>query len=200
MAKSYEGLLAVADLDDVREALGQAETHGLIARIAAARTAVVPTETYGGAADIESTAEEISGICRCEVLAHRVYDSDVLTMYVYRDGLRVHRYVSEIGALGEVFEDHDGVMKIEVDGVVYRESDPARPKGPIGADPQAFLPFAFGEARSEAITAALASDGYAGNAEGRHRDFLRALELDSVLLREAYDHLDASEVIGAIYV
>jgi hypothetical protein len=200
MGTSYEGLLAVADLGEVREALVRSGGHGLLASVAAARTALVPTETYGGVADIESTAEDISRECRCGVLAHGVYDSDVLTLWVYRDGTRVHRYVSEAGALGEVFEDRDGLMKVKVDGVVYAESDPARPSGPIGADPREFLPFAFGRAGVDQVAAALTGDGYGGDAEGRHCAFLRALNLDSVLLREAYDHLDPSEVEGAVRV
>lgn len=200
MGTSYEGLLAVADLEEVRGAAIRTGLHALLGRLAAARTALVPTETYGGVADIESIAEELSRECGCGVLAHGVYDSDVLTLWVYRDGERVHRYVSEVGALGEVYEDHDGLMKVELDGVVYLESDPGRPSGPVGADPEAFLPFASGGADAEAITAALASGGYGGDAEGRHRALLRALNLDSALLREAYEFLGPDEVGGAVLV
>ena len=194
MGKSYEGLLAASGLDEVRQALAATGEHGLLASVAANLTVLAPTDEYSGVVDIEPMAEDLSRACACRVLAHSVYDSDVLMLTVYRNGERIHRYVSEAGALGEVFEDGDGLMKIEFEGVVYLESDPARPQGPRGVDARAFLPFAADETDPDAVTRILAGDGYAVKAEILHDAFLKALHLDSPLLRDCARHLDPQTV------
>ncbi|HTJ66087.1 MAG TPA: hypothetical protein VL551_01035 [Actinospica sp.] len=199
MGITYEGTLAIADLEQLRDAMVRIGEVGLLAPIAAQRVAVLPTETYGGVADVEEYAADISAAAGCSVLAHGVYDSDVLKLWVYRDGELVHRYVSDIGTEGSVFEDHDGLMKVELDGVVYLESDPNRPRGPVGASAEAFADFGTGTVSREALLEVLA-DEQPGRVLSRHREFLDALNIDSIVLHDTYDRIEASEVAGAVLV
>ncbi|MFI0894842.1 hypothetical protein [Streptomyces sp. NPDC020983] len=145
MGTSYEGVLVVAGVGPVRTALAEAGVRAIVAPVGVGRTAILPREGAHNVADVDELGCHLSGTCGFDVLVHSVYDSDLLSLYVYRGGECVHEYHSDTAFLGTAFEDDDGEMKLLSEGVLHDLDDPALPSGPRGAEPDVFAPFGTGD-------------------------------------------------------
>lgn len=204
MGTSYEGALVVADVEQVRTALARSQVAAIVAPVAERRTAVLPREGAYSVADIDEVAAYLSGPCGLEVLAHSLYDSDLLSLYVYRGGECRHTYHSDTAYLVSAFEDDDGVMKAEWDGKLFDLDDPSLPSGPCGADPDVFLPFGTGQVDRDRLGAQLRGDGLEQDeklfAEERHWVIAETLNLQPAALTEAYRHANVSDFPGAVLV
>jgi hypothetical protein len=204
MGTSYEGVLVVAGIEQVRTALIQAEVTAIVAPVGRERTALLPREGAYNVADVDDLARYLSGTCGFSVLAHSLYDSDLLSLYVYRGGECVHEYQSEMAYLGTPFEDDDGEMKVELGGVLYDPDDESLPSGPGGADPEVFVPFGTGDVDLDRLGALLRGEGLDEDeqvfAESRHWAVAQALNLQPAPLTEAYRHANVSDYPGAVLV
>jgi hypothetical protein len=191
-----------AGFEAVAEAVVGTGYAAIVVPVADERVAVVPRETPYGGADLEPLALALSQRLRCPVLASWVFDSDVVWCDVYRDGERVHGYVSRQEMTAEWFEDRDGTFKLRFDGKVYPADHPV-PEGPRGHDPAAFTCFAVGVADVDRIAAALRGDIRTEGsllAEDQHWAIMAALGLPPRPLTIAYRHADATEFPGAVDV
>ncbi|CAG6396911.1 hypothetical protein NMG29_38440 [Streptomyces cocklensis] len=204
MGSSYEGVLVAAGVDQVRAALIRAEVTAIVAPVGLERTALLPREGAYNVADVDDLGCYLSGTCGFSVLAHSLYDSDLLSLYVYRGGECVHEYQSEMAYLGTPFEDDDGEMKVELGGVLYDPDDESLPSGPCGADPEAFASFGTGDVDLDRLGALLRGEGLDKDeqmfAESRHWAVAQALNLQPAPLTEAYRHAKVSDYPGAVLV
>ncbi|WP_433890823.1 hypothetical protein [Streptomyces sp. CA-111067] len=205
MGTTYEGMLVMADAAPVCAALSAAGWTAIVAPVGAGRTAVVPREGAYGIAEVDTLGELLSGAgAGFDVLVHSVFDSDLLSLYVYRGGESVHVYHSEMGYLGQPFEDEHGVMKIEFDDVLYDADDPALPIGPRGADPAAFAPFGTGTVDLARLGALLRGENLTEDeqifAEHRHWSVAESLNLRPSPLTTAYRHTKASDHPEAVLI
>ncbi len=193
MGSSYENLLIVGDIDDVVAGLSAGGFVAIVAIVADDRVAVLPREGAYGVADLDPIAAYVSGTCAMPVLAQQVYDSDLVSLSVYRDGLQIHGYMSETSGIGEVLETADGFVRV-VDGVTYAEGDPAAPTGPQGADAGSLIPFGVGEIDAGDITTLLSGASEYVFAENHHADILRALNLGTLALTAAFRWVEEGDV------
>ena len=204
MGTSYEGALVVAGVEEVRGALAAASLAAIVAPVGVGRTAVLPREDESMWADAWGLGQYLSGSCGFGVLVHSLYDSDLLSLYVYRDGEAVHVYHSEQAHQGRLFEDEDGEMRIELDGVLFAVDDPSLPSGPCGADPAVFAPFGTGDVDRDRLGALLRGEGLTEDeqifAESRHWSIAEALNLQPAALTEAYRHAKVSDYPQALVV
>jgi hypothetical protein len=204
VGSSYEGVLVAAGVDQVRAALIRAEVTAIVAPVGLERTALLPREGAYNVADVDDLGCYLSGTCGFSVLAHSLYDSDLLSLYVYRGGECVHEYQSEMAYLGTPFEDDDGEMKVELGGVLYDPDDESLPSGPCGADPEAFASFGTGDVDLDRLGALLRGEGLDKDeqmfAESRHWAVAQALNLQPAPLTEAYRHAKVSDYPGAVLV
>ena len=202
MGTSYEGLLAVGDQRVVVDALTDAGTAALVVEAAPGRVAVIPKEdARWGVADVVTVATLLSGRHGLPVLVHDMYDSEVLTLRVYEQGVVTHEYVSEMRHVGHVEETGDGFFRV-VDGVSYRLDDPAAPSGPRGADPDRLTPFGVGAIDRDRLGRLLVSAAQYVFANEMHADVITALNLDPTPLTTAYRWVERGEVelTGAVRV
>ncbi|MFI0937446.1 hypothetical protein [Streptomyces sp. NPDC021020] len=205
MGTSYEGVLVVAGVEPVRAALARAEVTAIVAPVGVERTAILPCEGAHNVAEVDDLARYLSGTCGFSVLVHTLYDSDLLSLYVYRGGDCVHEYQSEMAYLGTSFEDEDGEMKVELGGVLYASDDESLPTGPCGADPEVFSAFGTGHVDHGQLGALLRCEGLDDEgacmyAQGLHWAVSEALNLQPAALTEAYRHADVSDYPGAVLV
>lgn len=204
MGSSYQGALVVAEVEQVRMALMRAEVTAIVAPVGAERTAVLPREGAYNMADVDGLGRYLSGTCGFSVLVHTLFDSDLLSLYVYRGGESVHEYQSDVAYLGQPFEDADGEMKVKFGGVLYDSDDESLPSGPCGADPEVFAPFGAGDVDLDRFGALLRGDGLDEDqqvfAESRHWAVAEALNLQPTALTTAYRHAMVSDYPGAVLV
>jgi hypothetical protein len=201
---SYETLLVAAEFEATLAAVRETSRAALVVPVAASRVAVVPRENASGVANLHSLAVRLSATLHRPVLATYVFDSDVVQCVVYRDGASVHRYVSDQAMLVQWFEDDDGQFKPMIDGVVY-PADHVLPSGALGAEPDAFVPFAVQPADPDRIGAALRGEVDHSDlpflmAERQHREILAALGLPTAPLADGYRHLDPTDFPDAVVV
>lgn len=138
------------------------------------------------------------------MLVHSLYDSDLLSLYVYRGGECVHEYQSEMAYLGTPFEDDDGEMKIRLGGALYDSEDESLPSGPCGADPEVFASFGTGDVDLDRLGALLRGEDLDEDeqvfAERRHWAVAKALNLKPAALTTAYRHATIADYPGAVLV
>ena len=169
----------------------------VIAPVGPDRTAVIPQEGQRNYAEVGSLGLQLSRRLGLPVLAHEVSDSDVVLLHVFRQGKRVHRYVSDLGMLADPVETDEGMM-FEVDGVRYSEE--ALPQGPVGDDPAAIEPFGVGTVDLRWLANALygrEGEGTRIFAEQLHMEIIEALNLKPDLLTRAFRHTDVSDLANA---
>lgn len=205
MGTTYEGMLVMADAAPVCAALSAAGWTAIVAPVGAGRTAVVPREGAYKIADAHMLAERLSGAgVGFDVLVHSVFDSDLLSLDVYRAGESVHAYHSEMAYLGQPHEDEHGVMKIEFGDVMYAPDDPALPSGPRGADPTAFAPFGTGTVDLDRLAALLRGENLTEDeqifADHRHWSIAETLNLHPAPLTTAYRHTKPTDHPGAVRI
>ncbi|MEV0564883.1 hypothetical protein [Dactylosporangium sp. NPDC050588] len=202
MGTSYETILVAADLDAVVRAVTATGAEAVVVPVADRRVAVVPREGDYDVADVRPVAAAVSGQLRCPVLVSEVSDSDLVVCLVYRDGHRVHRYVSKVQMAVEWFEDDDGRFRAELDGEVLPDGAPV-PQGPAGADPAAFAVFAADVADPDRIGVALRGEADPEDlvfAERHHESIMRSLGLPTAALTVGYRHLAVDRFPGAMRI
>ncbi|GGN49524.1 hypothetical protein FHR83_009138 [Actinoplanes campanulatus] len=187
MGTTYETLLVAADFDATLDALCDLGVVGFVVPLTENRVAVLPPPGENSdTAPVDRIGAELSVALNCMTLAMYVFDSDLVSCYVIRDGEKIHSYFSHTDMLVEWYEEN-GEMVAELDGVVY-PADHEFPKGPRGDDPEVFAPFAVGPPDLDAIAAALRDQGsYAFTmAEDQHYEILEALGLPTGALTTSY--------------
>lgn len=201
MGTSYQGLLVVGDLDVVVGALADGGVTAYVAQAAPDRVAVIPKESLSRSyADVASIAVLLSGQHGLAVLVHEMYDSDLLSLWVYEHGVVTHEYVSDIAITGEVMETDEGFVQT-IDGVTYAMDDPAAPSGPRGADPVKIAPFGVGVIDRDRLGRLLVNGDDYAFVEGWHRLIVEALNLDPEPLTVAYRWFERGDrELGAVHV
>ncbi|MCI3272171.1 hypothetical protein [Streptomyces cylindrosporus] len=135
--------------------------------------------------DATALAGPLSRLLEAPALGTYVYDSDVLLMTVYAEGEPTHHYDSCPG----YFDAAEGDLGDSED----RESPV-----PVGADPDAFVPLAFGPVDRPALRAVLLGipldpgDGENGRyvfANTQHYDAMTCLGLNACRLSTGYHYL-----------
>ncbi|MFH9860043.1 hypothetical protein [Streptomyces sp. NPDC017202] len=144
--------------------------------------------------DPETSSGDVAGglskLLGAPAVGTYVFDSDVVVMLVFGDGvLRLH-YDSWPGYFDEPETDENGNPLTPVDDFAF----PA----PEGVDPDAFLPLAAGPVDRAALESALRGvpldpdDGYDGRyalAEAQHYDVMTCLRLDAARLTTGFRYL-----------
>ncbi|GAB3854324.1 hypothetical protein ACFPIJ_61110 [Dactylosporangium cerinum] len=202
MGTSYETILVAAGFAAVVEAVTAGGLPAVVIPIVEDRVAVLPHTDRYGVAEVRPIAVAVSERLRCPVLTSMVFDSDVITCWVYHDGRPTHRYVSDLAMIIEPFEDDDGVFRSQLDGRVIPDGEPL-PSGPLGADPTAFTPFAVGAPDLDRIVAALLGsrdrDGHVW-AEWQHQAIIESLGLPPAALAEGYGGFSPRQFPDAVDV
>jgi hypothetical protein len=185
---SYQTLLVVAELAQTRQALEPTGVEAFLAPAGVGRTAVMPREGEADYADTSGLARFVSRRYGYPALTNVVADSDVVLMRVYRDGRRVHEYVSDTAMLVDWFIDDNGETRFRIDDVEFPPEATA-PSGPSGADPAWLVEFGLGDVDDDRLGAVMrgeSSGGRPASAEDWHRQILDALHLDPRGLTTAY--------------
>lgn len=190
-------MLVAAGMDEVLAVIAAAGSVAALLPVADGRTAVIPMEGQHGYAETYDLAMAVSEALGCSVATFQVSDSDVLVAELFRGGEHVHEYVSDRSAFANVYEDSDGELKQELEGVVY-PADVRLPINPVGDDPAAFAPFAVGQPDLVGLATALSTKQLF--AERQHWDIVAALNLDPSGLTVAYRHLDDVRLAGVLHV
>jgi hypothetical protein len=193
VGSSYEGLLVVGERDVVVDALADGGVTAFVVPAAPGRIAVIPKEEQaGGVADVATIAALLSGRHGLPVLVHDMYDSDLLSLWVYEQGVVVHEYISEMGHVGEVEETNSGFVRV-IDGVTYAPDDKG-PVGPRGADPDKLVPFGVGTIDRERLGRLLKSAPDWVYAHEMHVAIAMALNLAPDPLITDYHWVERGEV------
>lgn len=197
MGTSYETVLVAAGPDETHAVVAALGSVAVLVPVADGRTAVIPKEGRHGYAETHDLARAVSEALGCLVATFQVSDSDVLVAELFRGGEHVHEYVSDRSALATVYEDADGELKQELDGVVY-PADIRLPVTPGGDDPAVFALFAVGQPDLVGLATALSAKQLF--AERQHWDIVAALNLDPNGLTTAYRHFDDVGLAGVLRV
>ncbi|GIF99082.1 hypothetical protein [Catellatospora citrea] len=187
MGISYQNLLLIGEMSQVRQAVTAAGADGWLVPAGPGRVALLPREGRCDVADVAVPAERLSTALGTPVLTNELIDSDVVVMTVYQDGRAVHRYVSDEAMLVDWFIDDDGVAMFRIGDVEY-PADAAHPTGPSGADPQALARFGVGatdRARLAAVLRGESGHGERLRADEQHHLILELLHLDPGVLTMA---------------
>lgn len=199
MGTSYQTLLVVAELADVRAGVAAVGADGLVMPAGAGRTAVMVREDEWQVAEVGKLAAQLSGAYGWAALTNVVHDSDVVIMSAYRGGRLVHQYVSDQAMLVDWFIDDDGTTKFRIGDIEY-PADAPTPTGPSGADPAALAPFGVGDVDLGRLGACLRGElpGQESMfAEQQHRMILEALNLDPRGLTTGFRHTPGVDLPGA---
>ncbi|MEV4278881.1 hypothetical protein [Actinoplanes xinjiangensis] len=206
MGTSYQTILVAAEFAATVQAVQGTGARAIVVPVAAERVAVIPEEGDWDVADLGPLAEDLSAALSRPVLATYVVDSDFVDCHVYRGGAPVHRYVSDQSMLVEWFEGDDGVIRPGIGGVAFPPGH-ALPEGALGADADAFAPFATAEPDLARIGAALRGQVAPDRdrirrqfAEAQHTAIIAALGLPPQALTVAYRHTDPAYFPGAVLV
>ncbi|MEV6925638.1 hypothetical protein AB0M46_14215 [Dactylosporangium sp. NPDC051485] len=202
MGTSYQNLMVVGDLADVVGALADLGADAWVLPAASGRAAVLPREGPHNHADADGLARAISATLHTAAMSNVVFDSDVVLINIYRNGNRVHEYVSEREMLVDWFIDENDEPKFRLGGVEY-PADAEYPKGPGGANPQIFAPLGVGPMDLDRLGATLRGDfGTDGQvfAEFQHRLIMKALNLDPTGLTTAFRWARPEDLPGAVRV
>jgi hypothetical protein len=200
---SYQTLLVVAELAQTRQALEPTGVEAFLAPAGPGRTAVMPREGEADYADTSGLARFVSRRFGYPALTNVVADSDVVLMRVYRNGRRVHEYVSDTAMLVDWFIDEDGRTRFRIDDMEF-PVDATAPSGPSGADPAWLVDFGLGEVDPDHLGAVMRGDAIGERpmpAHDWHRQILDVLNLDPRGLTIAYREAQrGSAVAGAVRI
>ncbi|MEV0128561.1 hypothetical protein AB0H83_08840 [Dactylosporangium sp. NPDC050688] len=194
--------MVVGDLADVVSALTGLGADAWVVPAAAGRVAVLPREDAYDRADADGLARLLSATLRTRVLSSTVIDSDAVFMAVYRDGDRIHEYVSERAVLVDWFIGDNGAPGFRLGGVEY-PADAEYPTGPGGADPGVFAPLGVGPVDLDRLGVTLRGEfGTDGKvfAEFQHRLIVKAMNLDPAGLTTAFRWARQEDLPGAVRV
>jgi hypothetical protein len=202
MGTSYQGLLVVGDLETVAEALAEGGVTAYVATAATGRIAVIPKgDPRWNVVDLTPIAVLLSGPLGLPVLAHDMYDSDRLALWIFQRGVITHEYISDMASVGNVDETGEGFTRT-VDGVTYGLNDSNAPRGPRGADPDKLAPFGVGTIDKARLGALLVSAADWVFANELHAAIAEALNLDPNPLMVAYHWFERGEIeqLDAVHV
>ena len=201
MGTSYEGLLVVGDLETVAGALAAGGVTAYVATVASGRMAVIPKgDPRWNVADVAPIAVLLSGGHGLPVLAHDMYDSDRLSLWIYEHGVITHEYVSDMASVGRVEETSEEFVRT-VDGVTYALDDPSAPRGPRGAAPDQLARFGVGTIDYVRLGELLASSRDWVFANEMHAAIAEVLNLDPGPLTVAYHWIEGGDVdLDAVHV
>ncbi|MDN3023439.1 hypothetical protein [Streptomyces sp. S.PB5] len=143
--------------------------------------------------DAIDVAGPLSRLLGAATLSSYVHDSDVLDMRVFEGGEERHFYDSYPGYFDAAETDENGdLVQDDEDDEDFAYPDP------VGADPEAFVPFAVEPVDSGVLESALRGipvdpeDGENGRyvfADDQHYDVMEALGLDGRRLSTGYTYL-----------
>ncbi|MEU0559541.1 hypothetical protein [Dactylosporangium sp. NPDC006015] len=187
MGTSYETMMVVGEFAGVVSALTDLDADAWVVPAAAGRVAVLPREGEHGVADVDGLARSVSARLRTPVVSHVVVDSDAVLITVYRDGDRIHEYVSDRAALAGRYTG-DGSET----GVRFG-----------GADPGVFAPFGVGSVDLDRLGVTLRGEFGTGTkvfAEFQHRLIVKAMNLDPAGLTTAFRWARQEDLPGAVRV
>jgi len=188
MGSFYGNVLVARACDEVVPLLGgpdETGIRGFALPVGPGHTAVYPDPET----DAPDLAGPLSRVLGAPALGSYVFDSDVLIMRVYADGELRHAYDSCPGYFDEPAVDEDG-NPLGVGEFAFPE--------PVGADPEAFVPLAFGPVDREALESVLRGtpldpgDGQDGRyvfANTQHYDAMLCLGLNACRLSTGYHDL-----------
>ncbi|MEW2377829.1 hypothetical protein AB0883_17240 [Micromonospora sp. NPDC047812] len=197
MGTSYQTILAVGGLAEIRRVLTDVGTEAYVTQVGEGRWAVVPREEEeSGYAEVDDLAQLITLLTREPAVAFDVFDSSVMRASVHAGGREAHRYLSDQGWVTEYWDDDDNEVLAGFDGTIYPVDAPP-PPGPSGDDPGVFAPLGVGAVDVGALGAALRGEVPLDGeprlfAECQHRTILEALRLDPCPLTRPFrdTHLD----------
>ncbi|MEH0974304.1 hypothetical protein V6U77_24545 [Micromonospora sp. CPCC 205546] len=192
MGTSYQTILAVGGLAEIRRVLTDVDTEAYVTEVGERRWAVVPREEEAGYAEVDDLAQLITLLTREPAVAFDVFDSSVMRASLHTDGREAHRYLSDRGWVTEYWDDDDNEVLAAFDGTLYPLDAPP-PPGPSGHDPAVFAPLGVGAVDPVALGAALRGDVPLDDAprlfaECQHRAILAALRLDPCPLTRPFRH------------
>ncbi|MEU4477651.1 hypothetical protein AB0F68_06200 [Micromonospora sp. NPDC023966] len=188
MGTSYQNLLVIGELADVRGKVIAAGMNGWLVPAGPNRVVLLPREGEWDVADVDPLAKQLSADSDASVVTNEVVDSDAVVMTVYQEGRPVHRYVSDQSIFVDWFIDDEGDTKFRVNGVAY-PADADCPTGPSGADPRVLAPFGAGPVDLERLGAILQGELNETGwrlAEQQHWAIAEALNLDPRALTAAF--------------
>ena len=174
MGSSYQSILAVGELANVRSAVAASGQQAVIIPVADGRWAVLPERENDIYAETEDLAELLSLAEGSLAVSFNVFDSIVMTARLFRGGECHHEYLSDQTFLTEVWDDDDNEMWFDMLGREYPPGATPSP-GAYGADPGAFAALGVAPVDEEALGAVLNHPRL--RAEERHHDMLDALNL-----------------------
>jgi hypothetical protein len=187
MGSSYQTILAVGGLGDVQRAIDRYGVPVVTTSVGERRWAVVPQGEHGYA-NTSPLAELLSEAGYAATF--EVFDSDVLTSAVYRNGALVHEYLSDQAYLNPFWDDEGNELWYDMLGRSYRPGE-TPPPGPAGADPEMFTALGVEPLDRVALAAAL-NTPTRGRADSRHHDILHALNLTPGPLQRTYEESSAN--------
>jgi hypothetical protein len=202
MGESYQTVLVVGELGQVKDVLAAADVDGLVMPAGAGRTAVIPKEGHSGYVDPANLAKLVSARAGFRALSNEVSDSDVLLMYAFHDGRLTHEYVSDQAMLVDWFIDDDGTTRFRLGDIEY-PADASYPQGPRGADAAMFTPFGVAPLDLSRLGAALRGENEGGgrlSPEAQHVAILSALNLDPRSLTAAFRWTRVDDLPGAVRI
>ncbi|MGI5455838.1 hypothetical protein ACQEWB_22185 [Streptomyces sp. CA-249302] len=184
MGTFYGNVLVARPLDEVvtllagaggPEGTADSAVRGYALPVGPGHTVIYPDPETAATA----LAGPLSRLLGAPALGTYVFDSDVLLMTVYTDGEPTHHYDSWPGYFDETEEDGEFPV-------------------PVGADPDAFVPLAFGPVDRSALRSVLLGippdpgDGEDGRyvfANTQHYDAMTSLGLNACRLSTGYHYL-----------
>jgi hypothetical protein len=181
MGRSYQTILAVAEEADVRRVVERDGRLVAVTPVGEGRWAVVPQDENGYAATFELAVL----ISRHGYAAtFEVLDSDALAATIYRNGKNVHEYVSNQAVLIETQDENGEEIVLDM----LWNSHPADytpPRGPAGADPDAFAPLGIEPIDRAELAEAL--NDWTTMGDSVHHAVLHALNLEPGPLQRTYE-------------
>ncbi|MCO8273369.1 hypothetical protein M1L60_22510 [Actinoplanes sp. TRM 88003] len=169
MGSSYQTVLAVGELEDVRAAVAGCGQRAVIMPMGERRWAVVP-EGDGVYAETDGLATRLK-----LAATFSLFDSDVLVAMLFRDGAAYHEYLSDQSQLMEAWDDDDNEIWFDMLGRPYPPGA-TPPSGAYGADPVAFVPLGLGPVDEAELASALA--GPERDAGEQHHAIVHALNFE----------------------
>ena len=191
MGTFYGNVVVARACDEVVPLLDGSGIRGYALPVAPGHTVVYPDPET----DAVDVAGPLSRLLEAPALGAYVHDSDVLIRRVYEDGELRHAYDSGPGYFEEPATDGD--VDEDGGGELADEEAFAFPE-PVGADPEPFVPLAFGPVDREALefvlrgTALDPGDGEGGRyvfANTQHYDAMLCLGLNACRLSTGYHYL-----------
>lgn len=186
MGTSYQTVLVMASVDQVRSALEVDGVEAVLVPVGAERTAVLPREGDYDVADSAGVAATLSADLEVDALNQVLVDSDVLILQIYRDGEPGFRYLSDPAIFAEYADEP-------------APPEPADPAAEAVGAAEILAPFGAGHVNLAALAAALGTKRVGRVfAEVVHHEILTALNLDPVGPATAFRWALSADLPGAI--